>query len=361
MNLTSHPIAKIGLLVLVQVTSVWGFLPDEQNNIDIYQKWNPSVVNITATTLRQNFFYELYPQKGLGSGAIIGPEGYILTNEHVIGRAVEVEVTLHDKSTFPAKVVGHDPDSDIAILKINPKGKRLVALEYGNWDKLAVGQKVLAIGNPFGFGGSLSVGVISSLGRDIRASNESPIIKDVIQTDAAINPGNSGGPLLDSSGKLIGVNAQIYSQSGGSEGIGFAISVKTLKKIVPQLIQFGEVLRPWLGIDGVGLSSSLLANLNIPVSSGVMLIDTYEGSPAEKAGLVAATKQIMVGYRPVPYGGDVLYQIDKTPVSTLRDIIDYIADKKTGESVTIYYVRGKAKKTVTVKLALPPSSRGKSL
>jgi S1-C subfamily serine protease len=346
---------RTGLALVLFSPISWGaFLPDEQNNIDIYQKWSPSVVNITATTVRQDFFYELYPQKGLGSGAIIGAEGYILTNEHVIGRAVEVEVTLNDKSTYQAKVVGHDPDSDIAILKINPKGKRLVALDYGSWEKLAVGQKVLAIGNPFGFGGSLTVGVISSLGRDIRASSQSPIIKDAIQTDAAINPGNSGGPLLDSSGKLIGLNAQIYSQSGGSEGIGFAISVKTLKKVVPQLIQFGQVLRPWLGIEGVGLSASLLANLNIPVSAGVMLIDTYEGSPASRVGLVPATKQVLVGFRSVPYGGDVIFQLDSTPISTLRDILDYIAEKKTGEIVTVHYVRGKTKKTVAVKLSLPP-------
>ena len=179
-----------------------------------------------------------------------------------------MEVTLADKTTLPARVVGTDPSTDLAVLKIEPRSK-LISLEY-NLNPLNVGQKVLAIGNPFGLGGSLSVGIISSLGRDIRTPSEG-LLKDVIQTDAAINPGNSGGPLLDSSGKLIGINAQIVSKSGGSEGIGFAINGKTVKKIVDQLIQFGRVTRPELGLYGVGLDQRVLAYLKIPRETGVMV------------------------------------------------------------------------------------------
>ncbi len=337
------------------------YLADEKNNVDVYRKASAAVVNITATTLQRDFFFQVIPQKGLGSGAIIRSDGYILTNEHVIGQSSDVEVTLSDKSQYPAKVIGHDPDSDLAIIKIDPKGKKLTALEFANWDSLAVGQKVLAIGNPFGLGGSLSVGIVSSLGRDIRAGAQSPIIKDVIQTDAAINPGNSGGPLLDSSGKLIGINAQIYSQSGGNEGIGFAISVKTLKKIVPELIQFGQVLRPWLGMEGVGLPQQLLAQQGIPAVHGVMLVGVYEGGPADKGGLRAATKELVYGFRSIPYGGDVIFKLDNAPISDVRDILDYIAEKKSGESITVHYYRGKTQKTATLKLTFPPNVEAKSL
>jgi S1-C subfamily serine protease len=336
-------------------------LPDEQNSVDIYQRCNPAVVNITAVTLRRDFFMDIYPQKGLGSGAIIDAAGYIVTNDHVIGNAQDVEVTLSDKSQYPAKVIGKDSDSDLAVIKIDAKGKKLSTLDYGKGDSLAVGEKTLAIGNPFGLGGTLTVGVISSLGRDIRASEDSPVIKDIIQTDAAINPGNSGGPLLDSSGKLIGINAQILSQSGGSVGIGFAISVNTLKRVVPQIIQYGQVLRPWLGLEGVGMSETLLANLGVPTRNGVMVIDVYEGSPAAKGGLHPATKELAYGFRVIPYGGDVIYKIDDTRIETFRDILDYLADKKNGDNITVHFIRGKAKKSATLKLTLSPKSRDKSL
>ena len=279
-------------------------LPDEQNNVDIYRKCSPSVVNITSITLSQNFFFDVIPQTGQYPAPSSG-EGYILTNNHVVGNAQKVEVTLNDKTTFPGSVVGNYSDSDIAILRIMTKNKSLTPLEFGDPDSLAVGQKVLAIGNPFGLGGSLSVGVISSLGRDIRTPSDR-LVKDVIQTDAAINPGNSGGPLLDSTGKLIGINTQIVSRSGGNEGIGFAISIKTVKKIIDQLIRYGSVLRPELGIvEGVGMPANFLAQLNIkiPTEQGVMITEMVEGSPADVAGLHPATQELVWGFRRIPANG----------------------------------------------------------
>ena len=328
---------------------VFGRLVDEQNNVDVYQRCNPAVVNITAVTLTRDFFFEVVPQKGVGSGAIIRADGYIVTNDHVVGNAQNVEVTLSDKSQFPARVVGTDPDSDLAVLKIDPKGKKLTALEFATAENLAVGQKVLAIGNPFGLGGSLTVGVISSLGRDIRTQTDR-LIKDIIQTDAAINPGNSGGPLMDSSGKLIGINAQIVSRSGGSEGIGFAINVKTVRMIADQLIQFGRVLRPDLGIEGVGLSPSLFNALGIPTPRGVMVTEVYARSAAKSAGLKPANRELVYGFRRIPMGGDVIYQIDDSPISTMRDIFDYLSEKKVDDTVTVHFVRGKGKQTIQVKL-----------
>ncbi len=350
----------LSLILLTPASFSRTLLPDEQNNVDVYKKVNPAVVNITTVTLRRDFFFDVVPQQGMGSGAIISPEGHILTNHHVIGEAQNVEVTLWDKSVYPAKVVGLDPDSDIAVIKIAPQKGKFTAVEYGVGSELMVGQKVLAIGNPFGLGGSLSVGVISQLGRDIRAQTKH-LIKDVIQTDAAINPGNSGGPLLDSAGKLIGMNAQIFSNSGGSEGIGFAISVETIKKIVPQLISFGQVLRPELGLNGVGLSEALLNALGIDATNGVMVMELDPRGVSAKAGLRPADKEVQLGFRRIPIGGDIITKVDGTSVSTMTDVLDAIADKKFGDTVTFHIIRGKLKKTVPVKLAQPVRAKGKSL
>lgn len=352
------PLLTSTFLVLLSPLG-WGLSPDEKNNIDLYQRCSPAVVNIATVRLTQNFFFEVYPQKGVGSGAIIRSDGYIVTNDHVVGGANKVEVTLHDKGIFSAELIGTDPDSDLAVIRIRPGEKKLSSLEYATIP-LSVGQKVLAIGNPFGLGGSLSVGIVSSLGRDIRGTNNRTI-KDIIQTDAAINPGNSGGPLLDSSGNLVGINAQIFTTSGGSEGIGFAIPVKTVKKIANELIQYGQVLRPWLGIEGIAFPEVLLANLGIPLKNGVMITGIYRNSPAARASLKSADKEIALGFRVIPYGGDIIYQIDDAPISTFPEILDAIGEKKNGDVITIHYLRGKSKKTTPVKLSLPPGSGSKSL
>jgi S1-C subfamily serine protease len=335
-------------------------LPEEQNNVEIYQRCSSAVVNITTVTLTQDFFFDIVPQKGLGSGAIIRADGYIVTNDHVVGNSQQVEVTLGDKSQFKAKVVGSDPDSDLAVIKINPGGKKLSSIDYADWNSVAVGQKVLAIGNPFGLGGSLSVGIVSSLGRDIRSPTDR-IIKDVIQTDAAINPGNSGGPLLDSSGKLIGINAQIFSRSGGSEGIGFAIPGKTVKKIVDELITHGKVIRPDLGMRGIGFNEDILNSLNIALEYGVMITRLDPRGPLGRAGLRPANQQLVYGFHRIPIGGDIIHQIDSQKVGSMRDILDYLSDKKIGDSVVIHYVRKGVKKNVTVKLSRSAEDRGDEL
>ncbi len=338
---------KLSFWVSIAGVMAFGNSTDEKNNIEVYQKCHSAVVNITATTLRRDFFFDIIPQRGVGSGAIIRSDGYIVTNDHVIGDAQNVEVTLHDKTTLPAKVVGTDPSTDLAVLKINPP-TRMSVLDY-NLGSLNVGQKVLAIGNPFGLGGSLSVGIISSLGRDIRTPSEG-LLKDVIQTDAAINPGNSGGPLLDSAGKLIGINAQIVSKSGGNEGIGFAINGKTVKKIVDQLIQFGRVTRPELGLYGVGLDQRVLAYLKIPKEAGVMVTQIMKGEAANRSGLKAATKELIVGFYRIPIDGDVIVQLDDVAVGSLRDIRDFLSEKKVGESVRVQFYRNKKLETVTIIL-----------
>ncbi len=331
---------------------------DEQNNVDIYKKSSAAVVNITTVSLREDFFFQAYPEKGVGSGAIIRKDGYVVTNDHVLGRAQKVSVTLHDKSEYPAKIVGRDPDTDIAVLKIDALGKSLTPLSFSQ-TALAVGQKVLAIGNPFGLGGSLSVGIISSLGRDIKAQT-GHTIKDVIQTDAAINPGNSGGPLLNSDGEMIGVNAQIFSPSGGGHGVGFAISGPTVKKIVDQLVQFGQVLRPWLGVEGVGFSAPLLQQFGVPLEHGMMVTGIYKNSPAARTGLKVADREYHAGFRVIPVGGDIIYQIDDRKVSSMEDLRDYIFDKKSGTAVTLHYVRNGKKLQATTKLAFPPQVRAGS-
>ncbi len=340
-----------------QTKSGPAFLEDEKNNISIYEKCSPAVVNITATTLRRDFFFDVIPQRGAGSGVVIRPDGYIVTNHHVVGDAAKVEVTFADKTSLPAKVVGADPDSDLAVLKVEKQ--KLPTIEYGTYP-LKVGQKTLAIGNPFGLGGSLSTGIISSLGRDIRATTDR-LIRDIIQTDTAINPGNSGGPLLDSSGALIGINSQIISPSGANSGVGFAISVQTVKRVVEQLILYGQVLRPDLGMFGVGYSAALLQTLGLPLKNGIMITELDAAGLAAKAGLRAADREAVIGFRRFPFGGDIIFKVDDTPVQNWRDLQDFVFDKKVGDKVTIHFMRGNTKRSVVITLRLPDTIRAKSL
>src|SRR5712691_4383070 len=257
---------------------------DEQNNIKIYRTLSPGVVNVHSTSYARDFFGFVEPQEGSGSGSIIDQEGDILTNNHVIEGAQKVAVSFGGQKNYAARVVGRDPDTDLAVIRlVETPREPLTIIPLGDSDKLAVGQKVLAIGNPFGLDRTLTTGVISGLQRPIRARNNR-LIEGAIQTDASINPGNSGGPLLDSHGRMIGINSQILSPSGVSAGVGFAIPVSIAKRIVPQLVSNGSVRRPGLGISTRDVVALRAQGSQLPVSDGVLILEVAAGGAAANAG-----------------------------------------------------------------------------
>src|SRR5687768_3600272 len=263
--------------------------PDEQNNIEVYRKLSPGVVNVHSTSYSRDFFGYAQPREGSGSGSVIDQSGHILTNHHVIEGATKVAVSFGGQKNYPATVVGRDPDTDLAVLKLVELPREgLTVIPLGDSDRLEVGQKVLAIGNPFGLDRTLTTGVISGLQRPIRARNDRPI-EGAIQTDASINPGNSGGPLLDSHGRMIGINSQILSPSGASAGVGFAVPVNIAKRIIPQLISSGEVRRPKLGISNQDVEW-LKNRIELPVSEGLLIWQVAPGGPAANAGLRGMTQ-----------------------------------------------------------------------
>lgn len=336
-------------------SGLWALTEDERNTISIYKKAAPGVVNITSTVLERDFFFGLVPREGAGSGAIIDPRGYILTNNHVIKEARRIEVTLYDGSKWRGRLVGTDPDNDLAVIKIDAPSSRLTVLPLGSSADLQVGQKVLAIGNPFGLGETLTVGVISSLGRSIR-SESGAIIEDLIQTDAAINPGNSGGPLLDSEGRIVGINTAIFSPSGGNIGIGFAIPVDTAKRILPELIEKGYVAHPWLGVTLFPLTQGLAKALELPFDRGALIIEVLRGGPAEKAGLRGGSKMVQVGNALIPVGGDVVLEVDGRPVGSSEELVREIRKRKPGDKVALKIFRERRSLEVTVILGERPRS-----
>lgn len=315
---------------------------DEKETISIFERATKSVVFITNTALRRDFWslntFEV-PQ-GSGSGIIWDRQGHIVTNFHVVYGADSIQVVLSDQTSFQAKVVGFDPDHDLAVLRISTSKKQLAPIDVGNSQGLRVGQKVLAIGNPFGLDHTLTTGVVSALGRTIKSMNERTI-EGVIQTDAAINPGNSGGPLLDSSGRLIGINTQIVSPSGAYAGIGFAVPVNTITRVVPQLIKFGKLIRPGMGISLI--PDSIAARWGI---EGLIIARVEPGSPAEKAGLVSA-KETRLGRIKL---GDIITKINQESVKNFDDLIRILDRHKVGDRVTVEVRRNGKSRKVKVKL-----------
>jgi S1-C subfamily serine protease len=314
------------------------YTPDEEINIRVYRAASPAVVNITTTAVAYDFFLNPVPKEGTGSGAIIDRSGHILTNYHVIDGARRLEVTLADGSKWPGRPVGADPSNDLAVIKIEASAEKLAIIPLGDSSKLVVGQKVLVIGNPFGFERTLTVGIVSSLGRSIRADN-GRLIRGIIQTDAAINPGNSGGPLLNSGGEVIGVSTAIFSPSGGSVGVGFAVPINTAKRIIPELITRGYVARPYLGITGHEVFPALAQALRLPVKEGIMVVEVSPGSPAHRAGIRGGDRAVQVGNMIVRVGGDIITEVDHAKVRTFEELSDYIDAKRAGDTVTLTFNR----------------------
>lgn len=311
------------------------------------------MVNVISTVITRDFFLNPIPREGSGSGLIIDTRGHILTNNHVIRDAQKLEVTLVDGSKWPAKLVGTDPDTDLAVLKINAPPEKLKPLSFGDSKKLQVGQKVLAIGNPFGLGLTLTTGIISSLGRTIR-SEVGTTIEDVIQTDASINPGNSGGPLLNSEGEIIGVNTAILSPTGVSVGIGFAIPVNTAKRIASELMAKGFVSYPYLGAVVHTIIPQFAKALDLKSEKGAMVVEVTPGGPADKAGLKGANKQAQIGNFLHPVGGDIIIQVDQSEVKEAEDLIKYLRERKIGDVVTFKILRDGKTRDVKVTLQERP-------
>jgi putative serine protease PepD len=330
---------------------------DEQNNIDIYRKIGPGVVFITNRGYGQDWF-GVYPSEGSGSGSIIDQEGHILTNYHVVQGARELDVQIEEER-YPARLVGVDRDNDLAIIKVDAPRNHLTIVALGTSKGLQVGQKVLAIGNPFGLQRTLTTGIISGLERPLRDSAARRTIEGAIQTDASINPGNSGGPLLNAKGELIGINTAIYSPSGGSVGIGFAVPVDTAKKIIPEIIAKGYVSRPWLGISTMPLNRRIARAFSLPASEGIIVGDVYRGTGAAAAGLrPAAVSESMFGGLRLEQLGDVIVAIDSHPVATNEDLYKAIKDKSPGQTVQVEVLRQGRRLTVPVKLSeRPPDSQ----
>jgi len=325
---------------------------DEQNNIEIYRTLSPGVVNVHSTSYARDFFGFVEPQEGSGSGSIIDQDGNILTNYHVIEGAQKLAVSFGGQKNYAAKVVGGDPDTDLAVIKLieTPK-EALTIVPLGDSDKLEVGQKVLAIGNPFGLDRTLTTGVISGLQRPIRARNGRPI-EGAIQTDASINPGNSGGPLLDSHGRMIGINSQILSPSGASAGVGFAVPVNIAKRIVPELVRSGEIRRPKLGI-GTRDVELLKSQVELPVSEGVVILQVLQGGPAANAGLRGITQTENGDYEV----GDVIVGIDNEKVENTDGLYRILNKHAMGEQVQVQIVRNGRRASVPVRLTETPDIR----
>ncbi len=311
---------------------------DESINIRIYESRSRGVVNITSTTLEYTWFLEVVPRQGVGSGVVIDKKGHIVTNYHVIRDAERLEVTLYDKEKYEAKRVGIDPINDIAVLKIDCPEEKLYPAQLGRSDDLKVGQKVLAIGNPFGLDQTLTTGIISSLQRTLRT--DFGLIDDVIQTDAAINPGNSGGPLLNRRGEVIGINTAIFSRTGESVGIGFAVPVNTVKRILPDLLEHGRVLRAWLGVQGQPLSRRLAQALRLPVEEGLLVVQVESRSSADQAGIRGGQRRVFFGNVPLLIGGDVIVALGGQPVTSMEDIASILEDKRPGDTISVVYYRG---------------------
>jgi S1-C subfamily serine protease len=319
---------------------------EEQNNISVYQKNLSAVVNITSRAVTFDFFYGLVPQEGQGTGFIIDKEGHILTNYHVVAEARQVEVTLSNRKKYRATIVGTDRPHDLAIIQI--KATNLTPVTLGDSRNLRVGQKVYAIGNPFGLSGTMTRGIVSSI-RPVQEP-DGMRIDEAIQTDAAINPGNSGGPLLNWHGEVIGINTMIASSVGQSAGIGFAIPINTAKAVLNDLVTLGRVRRPALGVKTIPLDPELADQMGLSIDYGLLIVQAIQGGSADRAGLRGGTERAYLGNMPIMLGGDVIVAIDGEKVDNQQDLAQVMNNHRAGDNVRISIYRNKKKMDVNVTL-----------
>ncbi|OLB83995.1 MAG: peptidase S1 [Acidobacteriales bacterium 13_2_20CM_2_55_5] len=319
---------------------------EEQNNIGVYHKNIGAIVNITSRAVAFDFFYGLVPQEGQGSGFIIDKEGHILTNYHVIADARQVEVTLNNRKTYRATVIGTDRSHDLAVIQI--KAPDLPSMVLGDSRNLQVGQKVYAIGNPFGLSGTMTRGIVSSI-RSVKEP-DGMSIDEAIQTDAAINPGNSGGPLLNWHGEVIGINTMIASNVGQSAGIGFAIPINTAKAVLNDLVTLGRVRRPALGVRTIPITPELAEQMGLPSDFGLLVIQVLPGGAADRAGLRGGTERAYLGNSPIMLGGDLIVAVDGEKVEDQQDLAQIMNNHRAGDTVRMSVYRGMKTMDVTVTL-----------
>ncbi len=339
--------------VINVASSSSSYTQEEAQNINVYSLCNEAVVNINTQVTAYDWFLQPYVQDGgSGSGSIIDKRGYILTNVHVIEGATKIYVSLFDGTQYEAEVVGTDLDSDLAVIKFTPpSGIELKTIAFGDSTALKVGQRVIAIGNPFGLERTMTTGIVSGLGRPIQNSNNR-IIRDMVQTDAAINPGNSGGPLLDTNGKMIGINTMIQSSSGSSAGVGFAVPSQTAVRVVADLIKYGKVHRGTIDATVIQLSRRIAQYAGLDISTGVLISEVVKGGNAESAGLKGGTEAAYYGSRRdiIYIGGDVITQIDDIAVTSLADYYSALESKRAGDVVTVVVRRNRKNVTLKIKL-----------
>ena len=335
---------------------------EEETNVRVYKMVSPGVVNITSTVVEYDYYYRPYATEGsTGSGCVLDTDGNILTNYHVIQAAESLEVTLSDETKYHAKVVGVDKQNDLAVIRIADAPKeRLHPIALGDSNALNVGQKVLAIGNPLGLQNTLTIGIVSSLGRRIQTES-GDLVDNVIQTDAAINPGNSGGPLLNTAGEMIGINTLIFSiRGGGNIGIGFAIPANTIRRVASELIREKRIVRPWFGVEGYNLNEDLADALNLPVKTGILVARVMRGSSADGAGIQGANEIAVLYNRRFLIGGDIITEIEGKPVASLEELRLMLESKRPGNTVNITLYRGRSKIQKSVPLVEAPRQRALS-
>ena len=323
--------------------------PLEAVNVRIYRQASPAVANIVTRTVEYDFFYNAVPVEGAGSGFVIDASGHILTNYHVVQDAQTIEVTLGDQTHYKAKFIGADTRNDIALIQVDTKGKKIATLSLGDSRAIQVGQRVLAIGNPFGFQSTLTTGVVSALGRTVQ-TGDSTFIDEAIQTDAAINRGNSGGPLLDSHGQVIGINSAIYTPSGTTAGIGFAIPINTAKRVADDLITKGRVTRAEIGVIGRPLWPGLAEALELPVKQGYLVERVTANGAAAQAGIHGGSRTVLAGLQQLRVGGDVITSIDGKDITNQVDINILMNRHRPGDVVDVTYYRDGKKAEAHVTL-----------